>query len=79
MGGVPAHKIVQRAINDLYPNSVIVNGELGLNVFNIANKLEPISLHKQIRIEAKKYYLRLIDKNKSFEKFKNGWLTRASW
>lgn len=79
MGHIPAHKILQRAINSISLENLIVDGWCGDKTFAAANRVSSIALHKAIREEAREYYLEIIERNPKLEKFKSGWMKRAAW
>jgi lysozyme family protein len=79
MGHIPAHKILQRAINRISDKKLLVDGWIGDKTFLAANSLKSIELHKAIRIEAKNYYLSIIASKPKMEKYRTGWLNRAAW
>ena len=79
MGGVSAHKILQRACNQLLEHKLIVDGKLGKKTIEAANTLNPSQLRQNMRILAKERYLRIIANNPSLKGFERGWMSRASW
>ena len=51
-----------------------VSGSVTLSAVNMCN---PFSLTESIRVAECKYYLNIVDKNKTQEKFFKGWIRRA--
>lgn len=79
MGPVQAHKIAQRALNNLTPNNPYsVNGILGPKTLLAINSSNPMHLLASIKKEASKYYIHLSEIKPEFRKELNGWLTRAN-
>jgi lysozyme family protein len=77
MGSSEAHMLLQRAINNIADEKVEVDGILGINTLNAANKCNDNLLLQNIRFEARRFYLNLINERPEDAVFKNGWLARA--
>lgn len=77
MGARNAGKILQRALNDT-GCSLAVDGIVGPNTRKQINEVDADTLMAHIRLEQASYYLDLIKRHPSLEKFKNGWLKRAA-
>lgn len=76
-GPSQAHMILQRAINNMANIKVDVDGVLGINTLKSANSCNDKSLLQNIRFEARRFYLNLINERPEDAVFKNGWLSRA--
>ncbi len=79
MGANRAHKVVQRAVNHVYPGLLVVDGILGVKSLVAINHMPEKVLMDEIRLEAKEYYLSLVERNPKLNVFINGWLRRAEW
>lgn len=79
VGSFQSHEILQRAINSLQNEHVVVDGKLGPITFNAANNLPTEKLLKAMRFWARSFYLNLISKHPILVKYKKGWLRRADW
>lgn len=78
MGPKEAHLILQKAINNVSNEKILVDGFLGYNTFRRANACKDNLLLDNIRFEARRFYLNLINENPGYMEFRNGWLNRAS-
>lgn len=76
MGPRQAHKILQRALNDL-GCSLVVDGDLGPLTLGAVNNVEGLRLFPRIVVRAKGFYLGLMLRNPALKKYKNGWFKRA--
>lgn len=77
LGNKQANKILQQACGESgLPTTV--DGQFGPNTIAAANSCDETTLLDFIRMEAKSYYLRIVDANPSQGKFLNGWLKRAA-
>jgi len=79
MGNVEAHKIVQRSINKMSHDQLLVDGIIGSKTITAINALPDTYLHEELREESKKFYTNLAEENPKLAKFLTGWLKRASW
>lgn len=79
MGEFTAHRLVQRAINDIIKSPIKADGLLGNQTFNAINSIPERYLHQELRDISKEHYLYLIKMNPKNEKFEHGWLKRAAW
>lgn len=79
VGSHQSHEILQRSINSLQDEHVVVDGKLGPITFNAANKLSAEKLLIAMRFWARSFYLDLISKYPLLKKYKKGWLRRANW
>ena len=77
-GNYEAALILQRAINNISLNKIVVDGILGDNTFKLANKCNDNYLLDNIRFEMKRFYLNLINEHPEYISFKSGWLSRAA-
>lgn len=77
MGPSEAHKVVQRASNNCGYN-LSVDGVLGSKSIATVNCVYSIRMMVAIRIEAAKFYERLVENKPELSKFLNGWLNRAA-
>lgn len=76
MGPRQAHKIMQRALNDL-GCLLVVDGVLGPKTLNAINSVAPGRLYPRICQRAKAFYLALMVRNPTLKKYRNGWFKRA--
>lgn len=69
-------KCLQRALNDILPVDIIVDGKIGPVTISEINSSNPNTLTSKLIEEREKYYKSLVDKNSKLKKFLNGWLNR---
>ena len=79
VGSKQAHKLLQRAINRTQNEHLGVDGVLGPNTLKFTNTIPSDNLIKNLRNEAKHFYLTLIAEKPILKEFKNGWIRRAMW
>ncbi len=79
MGPLQAHKLLQRAINDVSSSKITVDGLLGPETLSAANMIDEELLMSFLRMNAARFYLELVNKNPQNKVFKAGWLKRANW
>ncbi len=79
MGAIPAHKLLQQAINKLSKSQVRVDGYLGSKTFKAANAIDEQILRQALREVARDKYLRIIDVKPNMKWALRGWLARAAW
>lgn len=78
MGAVQAHKLLQRAANQVYGgNILVVDGLIGTNTLRLVNQLEPIKLLDVVRDIQASYYRNIVENNPKLKPFLRGWLNRA--
>ena len=78
MGTGIASKFLQQGINVLNPNSVVVDGKIGVRTIAAANSLSPEKLYDAICTLRKQRYLNIIAANPSQSVFKNSWFSRIT-
>lgn len=76
--GPYAGRIIQRAINNILKNCLVVDGILGIKTFNAINLLKPKSLMTEICKECVEFYTSLVKEKPKLEVFLKGWLVRAN-
>lgn len=79
MGASQCHKMVKRSINEILNANIPINGILDLNTIKLINKIEPVLMHAQLRVEQENFYKLLIIKHPQLRVFLKGWLNRAAW
>jgi lysozyme family protein len=77
IGSVEAAKLLQRACCQLGEN-LAIDGTLGVQSFNVINKLEANSLVTEFCKNVTLYYQLLVKNNANFSKFLQGWLNRVN-
>lgn len=77
MGPTQAHKLVQRAVNTLSPNPLVVDGQFGPKTLAAVNSLDPETIRDQIRKYQLGFYEQIIKANPKLEVFRNGWTNRT--
>jgi len=79
MDPVDASSIIQKAVNGAGRTiiRVDVDGVLGTATFQAINSLTPYWLSDRIRLESCRYYLKLVDDDRSQEVNFRGWIRRA--
>lgn len=79
MGAKQAHKLLQRAINDLQGNArVTVDGILGPQTFAAIDTIvDPYSLLNAFIVQGEKFYRNLVVARPALAKYRNGWLRRV--
>lgn len=76
MGFQEAHCIVQRACNEL-GKKIWADGQLGPLTIQAINECDPDFLLDAIRYNARHFYMELVARRPSSQKFLNGWIKRA--
>jgi lysozyme family protein len=78
--GTDAAELLQRAVNVVrFGRPIAVDGIIGPRTIEAANLCEPDRLLDAIKMEQRHYYLSLIARDPSQERFRIGWLRRADW
>lgn len=80
IGKRPAHKLLQRAANDLRPTAakLDVDGIIGPKTLAAVNAISPTALLPRLRERQAAYYVDLIRRNPSLGKYARGWANRAA-
>lgn len=82
MGNYAAHKLLQKAINNVTDTKVEVDGIIGKQTLtalnNIINKKQDEQLLNTMRDLAAQFYINLATKHPLLKEFLNGWLRRAA-
>lgn len=80
MGSVQAHKLLQRALNHIARFSLVDDGIIGTKTLRACNSISHgLVVRQKLRLQAKQFYLDLIESKPELAVFKKGWLKRASW
>ena len=79
MGAPAAHKIAQKAINDLITKPITVDGVIGDKTRSYLNSLPADDVMDNIRSLAAKKYESIAAHNPKLLCFLRGWLLRADW
>ena len=77
MGARPANRILQRAVRAVNGKQLTLDGKLGPKSLAAVTACSSEQLLIASRSEAAGYYRLLIEREESFEKYRNGWLNRA--
>jgi lysozyme family protein len=78
--GPAAHKLVQRACNDLgVEPRLVVDGQLGSKSFSAINSFDEVKFLAALCKQQKQFYDRIIVINPKLEVFRYGWYKRAKW
>lgn len=79
MGPVNAHKLLQKAINLMrFENLILEDGIFGQQTINAINISNPKNLLLCLKGVSAWYYIQIVDKNPSQKVFIKGWLKRAT-
>jgi len=72
-------KLLQESLNTFVPiiPSVLLDGNLGAKTLQAINNIRTIRLHDTFRVATCKYYLDIVLKRPSQEKYFKGWIKRA--
>lgn len=76
MGYKRGHTILQKALRSV-GREIECDGWLGPQTTNAASKVEPLNLIQRIGTHAAAFYARIILRDRSQEKFLEGWMYRA--
>ena len=78
-GKETAVKMLQESLNTFVPiiPSVAIDGQLGQRTLQAINNIRTIRLHDTFRVATCKYYLNIVLKKPSQEKYFKGWIKRA--
>lgn len=74
-GSYRAIKLVQQTVNDYIP--ITIDGVIGSQTLNAINTINDNCLQSSLRVTICRYYLRLVTRIPSQEKFLKGWIKRA--
>ncbi|MBN2327424.1 MAG: hypothetical protein JXR73_09740 [Candidatus Omnitrophica bacterium] len=77
MGPRAAHRLAQRAINQLFGAVLAEDGILGEKTLARINSTPAFLVLGELRAQAWRYYQRVLAKNPEFEKYRSGWRNRA--
>lgn len=77
VGPRQAHVMLQRALHAAGMEYVVVDGIIGPQTIEAANRANPAMVIAALRAEAAAYYRRLIETNPKLAKFERGWMRRA--
>lgn len=77
MGAKRAHKIVQKALNVVNGDALVVDGVIGPITLGKINATDPTELLYALRNQAWEFYVAVIAANPSQQVFENGWRNRA--
>lgn len=76
MGTGITSKFLQKAVNTITPNSLVVDGQIGPKTIAAANALSSETLYNAISTLRKQRYEQIIAANPSQAIFKNSWFSR---
>lgn len=74
-GAYRAVKLLQQSINEFLP--VTIDGVIGSQTLKAINTINDLCLQNTLRVTICRYYLRLVTRIPSQEKFFKGWIKRA--
>ncbi|MGC9329476.1 MAG: glycosyl hydrolase 108 family protein [Candidatus Hinthialibacter sp.] len=77
IGPRAAHRLAQRAINQLFGAVLLEDGILGKKSLAWINGSPAFLVLGELRAQAWRYYQRVLAKNPQFEKYRDGWRNRA--
>ena len=77
LGPVPAHRIVQQAINSFGRPLLVTDGRMGAQTYSAINSSPQGLLLPKMQYFQYAYYNALVYKNSKLYPFLNGWLNRA--
>lgn len=72
-----AHRIVQRALNDVAGGKLVVDGLIGKNTMKAINEADSVALLESIRDKQAAYYESLVARDETQRVWLKGWLNRA--
>lgn len=75
-GSCEAHKLIQRAINNIDNQNRIANCVLTQKTIDKINSLEPIIFHSAFQQEQTDFYKQIVRRNPHLKVFLKGWLRR---
>ena len=70
-------KILQKSVNNLINDALVVDGLIGKNTIRVSNECNAEDLRKEIEKERKSFYQSIVDSKPSQAKFLKGWLNRV--
>lgn len=79
MGGLAAHKLLQKSINRLRKTPIVVDGLLGGKTIGAANACNPGLLREQLRVCALARYESILQEHPNMEWARKGWMRRGAW
>lgn len=79
MGSKESHMLLQRAINTMSHDQLLVDGIFGIKTITATNRLPSTYLHEELRQQQKQFYENLVKNNPEYDEFLDGWLKRAAW
>lgn len=74
-----SHILLQRSINDMSHDQLLVDGICGVKTIASANALPPSFLHQKLREKQEQFYRELVENMPSYRIFLDDWLKRAAW
>lgn len=77
MGATASHKLLQRSVNALKTQKLIVDGILGPKTIEATNTCPDGHLLEEIKEQAERKYRAIVDHNPELSVFLKGWLKRA--
>ncbi|WP_158826622.1 glycoside hydrolase family 108 protein [Mucilaginibacter lacusdianchii] len=78
MGTGMAARFLQQAINELKPNTVTVDGQVGPHTIEAANAANGEALYNQVIALRRERYLAIIQTNPSQAQFEHSWMSRLT-
>ena len=75
-GACEAHKLAERAINDINSNNVPISCALTIKSINQINSIEPVLFHAAFQKQEEDFYYQIVKRNPSQKMFLEGWLSR---
>jgi lysozyme family protein len=79
MGVNQSHKLLQKSINFMSKDPILVDGVLGVKTITAANSLPASYLHEELREQCKNFYNNLVKQEPKMYWALPGWLNRAAW
>ncbi len=77
-GPVSGVKLLQRAINNIHPGAVVVDGQIGSHTVAVANSIPQEALTVQFIDEAMEHYRAIVAHDPTQNKYLKGWTNRAN-
>jgi lysozyme family protein len=75
-GACEAHKLAERAINDINSNNVPISCALTIKSINQINSIEPVLFHAAFQKQEEDFYYQIVKRNPSQKMFLESWLRR---
>lgn len=79
MGKEQSHKILQRSVNLMSKDPILVDGIIGVETLKETNLLPSDYLHQELREQQTAFYKLLVKEDPTQKIFLEGWLNRAKW